>query len=59
MVKFATDASGAMLLPNLESIFGSVVPLAMFEVYPAYGSFKLCELIIKGTFMRLNVSMFC
>ena len=36
MVKFATDASGAMLLLNLvqvtESISGSVVPLAMFNV---------------------------
>ena len=36
MVKFATNASGAMLLPNLiqvmESISGSVVPLAMFNM---------------------------
>ena len=35
MVKFATDASGAMLLPNLvqvtESISGSDVPVAMFQ----------------------------
>ena len=35
MVKFATNASGAMLLLNLiqvtESISGSVVPLAMFS----------------------------
>ena len=34
MAKFATNASGAMLLPSLiqvtESISGSVVPLAMF-----------------------------
>ena len=34
LAKFATNASGAMLLPNLvqvmESISGSVVPLAMF-----------------------------
>ena len=34
MAKFATNANGAMLLPNLvqvtESISGSVVPLAMF-----------------------------
>ena len=34
MVKYATNASGAMLLINLiqvtESISGSVVPLAMF-----------------------------
>ena len=34
VVKFATNASGAMLFPNLvqvtESISGSVVPLAMF-----------------------------
>ena len=34
MATFATNASGAMLLPNLvtESISGSVVPLAMFTV---------------------------
>ena len=36
MAKFATNASGAMLLPNLiqvmESISGSVVPLAMFNM---------------------------
>ena len=35
MAKFATNASGAMWLPNLvqvtESISGSVVPRAMFE----------------------------
>ena len=35
MAKFATNANGAMLLPNLfqvtESISGSVVPLAMFS----------------------------
>ena len=35
MAKFATNVSGAMLLPSLiqvtESISGSVVPLAMFE----------------------------
>ena len=32
VVKFTTNASGAMWLPNLvtESISGSVVPLAMF-----------------------------
>ena len=34
MVKFATDLSGAILLPSsiqvMESISGSVVPLAMF-----------------------------
>ena len=40
VVKFVTNASGAMLLPNLiqvtESISGSVVPLAMF--------FSLCTL---------------
>ena len=37
MAKFATNASGAMLLPNLvqvmESISGSVVPLAMFIMW--------------------------
>ena len=34
VVKFATNASGAMWLPNLvtESISGSVVPLAMFKI---------------------------
>ena len=36
MAKYATNASGAMLLLNLiqvtESISGSVVPLAMFKV---------------------------
>ena len=36
VANFATNASGAMLLPNLvqvtESIFGSVVPLAMFFI---------------------------
>ena len=35
MVNFATNVSGAILLPNLvqvtESISGSVVPLAMFK----------------------------
>ena len=35
VVEFVTNASDAMLLPNLvqvtESISGSVVPLAMFE----------------------------
>ena len=36
MAKFVTNASGAMLLPSLiqvtESISGSVVPLAMFQI---------------------------
>ena len=36
MAKFATNVSGAMLLPSLiqvtESISGSVVPLAMFKL---------------------------
>ena len=36
VAKFATNASDAMLLPNLvpvmESISGSVVPLAMFQL---------------------------
>ena len=36
VVKFVTNASGAMWLPNLvtESISGSVVPLAMFDYIP-------------------------
>ena len=38
VAKFATNASGVMLLLNLiqftESISGSVVPLAMFELRP-------------------------
>ena len=37
MAKFATNVSGAILLPSLiqvtESISGSVVPLAMFIVF--------------------------
>ena len=37
MAKFVTNASGAMLLPDLvqvtESISGSVVPLAMFFTF--------------------------
>ena len=36
VVKYVTNASGAMLLPNLvqvtESVAGSVAPLAMFEM---------------------------
>ena len=38
VAKFAINASGAMLLPSLvqvlESISGSVVPLAMFQCFP-------------------------
>ena len=44
MVKFASNVSGAILLPNsiqvTESISGSVVPLAMF--------WCLCVFIYKG-----------
>ena len=50
MGKFATDASGALLLLNLiqvtESISGSVVPLAMFYMQDALARYLL-EKVLK------------
>ena len=50
MVKFATNASGAMLLLNLiqvtESISRSVVPLAMFMIYLIWTTYFLDALAL-------------
>ena len=54
MAKFATNASGAMMLLNLiqvtESISGSVVPLAMFEMC------ALCTLHICLQCCRIGIA---
>ena len=51
MVKFATNVSGAILLPSsiqvTESISGSVVPLAMFDILVPGKSFPFTERIFK------------
>ena len=57
MAKFAINASGAMLLPNLvqvsESISGSVVPLAMFVLHICH-PFVLLELCTVNLLCKVH-----
>ena len=65
VAKFATNARGAMLLLNLiqvtESISGSVVPLAMFQLnYPLLAvivaPFEVNKFLVKTNFITLDVT---
>ena len=54
MAKFATNVSGAMLLPSLiqvtESHSGSVVPLAMFYIFNYIRRYQIDNLLVPVLF---------
>ena len=55
VAKFATNASGAMLLPNLvqvTSISGSVVPLAMFFIILLEKFMRILSWRITGLYLQ-------